>query len=508
MPSTNVETFAAELKVPPEVLLEQLRAAGVKKGSATDSLSEADKERLLTALRNAHGGSDAPKKKISVVRKQTSEIKQADATGKARTIQVEVRKRRTFVKRDAAEPQVPEQPPVEATPAPAPAPTISSNAVIDEEQRKLRAEEERRNQELLERQARELREKTERLEREKAREVEAAAEAARREQAAREEAERVAKARAEGDARAEREAQAAAEIASKAAADAAEAARVAQRDAEAMAESRRRAEEEVAAINRLLTASRQPPPPPPAPPPPAPAAAAAPGPAGAGGAAARRTGTLHRTAAAPGAAPAAGADARKHVKSEKLSSTWQEEAAKRRQLKTRGDGGANTGWRGARGPRRGGDRHGGDRHGGGYQQQVEAVVRDVHVPETITVTELAHKMAVKAAEVIKRLMKLGQMVTINQVLDQETAMILVEEMATRPRRPSWTIPKPCSRTSRVRLPMRPCCRVRRLSPSWATSTTARPRCSTTSAAPRLRLARPAVSPSILAPITSKRHAAL
>ena len=55
-------------------------------------------------------------------------------------------------------------------------------------------------------------------------------------------------------------------------------------------------------------------------------------------------------------------------------------------------------------------------------------MREVHVPETITVAELAHKMAVKASEVIKQLMKLGQMVTINQVLDQETAMILVEEM--------------------------------------------------------------------------------
>ncbi len=50
------------------------------------------------------------------------------------------------------------------------------------------------------------------------------------------------------------------------------------------------------------------------------------------------------------------------------------------------------------------------------------------MPETITVAELAHKMSVKAAEVIKALMKMGSMVTINQVLDQETAIILVEEM--------------------------------------------------------------------------------
>src|SRR4029450_8032588 len=58
----------------------------------------------------------------------------------------------------------------------------------------------------------------------------------------------------------------------------------------------------------------------------------------------------------------------------------------------------------------------------------EQQVKQVHVPETISVADLAHKMSVKAAEVIKQLMKLGQMVTINQQLDQETAMILVEEM--------------------------------------------------------------------------------
>ncbi|MBR4736170.1 MAG: translation initiation factor IF-2, partial [Rhodocyclaceae bacterium] len=63
-----------------------------------------------------------------------------------------------------------------------------------------------------------------------------------------------------------------------------------------------------------------------------------------------------------------------------------------------------------------------------FQAPTEPVVREVHVPETITVADLAHKMAVKAAEVIKVLMKMGTMVTINQVLDQETAMIVVEEM--------------------------------------------------------------------------------
>lgn len=63
-----------------------------------------------------------------------------------------------------------------------------------------------------------------------------------------------------------------------------------------------------------------------------------------------------------------------------------------------------------------------------FQAPTEPVVHEVTVPETITVAELAHKMAVKAVEVIKTLMKMGMMVTINQVLDQETALIVVEEM--------------------------------------------------------------------------------
>jgi len=65
---------------------------------------------------------------------------------------------------------------------------------------------------------------------------------------------------------------------------------------------------------------------------------------------------------------------------------------------------------------------------GGFQAPTEPIVHEVYVPETISVADLAHKMAVKATEVIKTLMKMGSMVTINQVLDQETAMIVVEEL--------------------------------------------------------------------------------
>ncbi|MEE9478267.1 MAG: translation initiation factor IF-2 associated domain-containing protein, partial [Roseateles sp.] len=102
MAVTTVAQFAAELNKPAGTLLEQLQAAGVKKSSVDDALSESDKERLLDHLRTAHGTAGADRKKITLVKKSTTEIKQADASGKARTIQVEVRKKRTFVKRDDA----------------------------------------------------------------------------------------------------------------------------------------------------------------------------------------------------------------------------------------------------------------------------------------------------------------------------------------------------------------------------------------------------------------------
>ncbi|MBL8303982.1 MAG: translation initiation factor IF-2, partial [Ideonella sp.] len=143
-------------------------------------------------------------------------------------------------------------------------------------------------------------------------------------------------------------------------------------------------------------------------------------------------GTIHKPAGTPGApgpTTAAKPGDKKSVKSEKLSSSWADDAAKKRGLKTRGDApagaSARPGWRAPRGGRRG------ERNDGApstFVAPVEMQVQEVHVPETISVSDLAHKMSVKASEVIKQLMKLGQMVTINQQLDQETAMIVVEEM--------------------------------------------------------------------------------
>ena len=154
-------------------------------------------------------------------------------------------------------------------------------------------------------------------------------------------------------------------------------------------------------------------------------------------------GTIHKKPGVPGApgttaAAAAKPGDKKSVKSEKLSSSWADDAKKRGGVKpgaTPAPGGARPSAGGWRAPSRGGagGRRGGrnDDRGGmssNFVAPVEMQVQEVHVPETISVADLAHKMSIKASEVIKQLMKLGQMVTINQQLDQETAMILVEEM--------------------------------------------------------------------------------
>ena len=105
MSATTVTQFAVELKMPVSALLDQLSKAGVGKGDANDTLNDQDKARLLDYLRRAHG--DESKTKITLTRKQTSEIKATDAHGRARTVQVEVRKKRVLMKRETGE-HVPE----------------------------------------------------------------------------------------------------------------------------------------------------------------------------------------------------------------------------------------------------------------------------------------------------------------------------------------------------------------------------------------------------------------
>ncbi|GHC96405.1 hypothetical protein GCM10007320_50300 [Pseudorhodoferax aquiterrae] len=447
MSTTTVAEFASELKKPAETLLEQLKGAGVAKSSSADTLSETDKQKLLSYLQASHGTQSAERKKITLVKKSTTEIKQADASGRARTIQVEVRKKRTFIKRDdAAEGEVQTEGHEEAERA----------AAEREEAELARREEEARQQaEALRRQEEELaeqrrqRDEQERRDREAAEQAEreaaaaaAAAEAARKsaEQAqAQADAARAAEAKpAAAPAPAPAPAPAAAPAPDKAApAAAAPAAAKARADEEAaraneLAERRRKAEAEAAAIRSMMAApkkvlvAKKEEPKPVA----KPAEAAKPG----------VKGTLHKPTT-PGARPAVGArpgapapagpggGSGKEIKSAKTSSAWAGDPAKKKAIPTRGDssGGVGRGnWRSGPRGRRGDSRDQRDDHM--QSAPAEARVIEVHVPETITVSELAHKMSIKASEVIKHLMKLGQMATINQPLDQDTAMIVVEEM--------------------------------------------------------------------------------
>ena len=435
MSSTTVAEFANELKKSTDTLLDQLKSAGVAKASASDVLTDADKHSLLSFLQAAHGTASPDRKKITLVKKQTTEIKQADATGKARTIQVEVRKKRTFVRRDDDVVAAPEAAPEEVQ-ASAPA-----TPLIDDAELARREEEARRQAELIRRQEEELAQRRRDREEQEARAREAADKAAAELQAHKDsEASKKVKSKAAGEA-AEAQVQAQAEEAARNAALALEKSAAAAAASKAAADEevaravdlgdrRRKAEAEAAAIRsmmsapkRVLVAHK-----------PEPVKAPVPDPKSI-------KGTLHKPAAgstvAKPAKPAAGGPvnaapgAGKEVKSAKLSSSWAGDPAKKKAIPTRGDTGAGAGratnWRaGPRGRRGANDR---DRdHHQTASAPVEARVLEVHVPETITVAELAHKMAVKASEVIKHLMKLGQMVTINQPLDQDTAMIVVEEM--------------------------------------------------------------------------------
>ncbi len=422
MASNNVAQFATELKMPADLLLTQLRSAGVEKSSTSDPLSKDDKDKLLNHLRRTHGaGETGEKKKITVTRKETTEIKQADSSGKSRTIQVEVRKKRTFVQRDDL---------VTTKPAAPAAP------VIDAAEQARREEEARRQQELIARQEADLREKQDRLaklEAEEAAQAKAAEEQAKREaaeQAKREAAAQAAAAAAQASAGAAKADSGAAEEKAKRDAEEAkkrsdEAVKEAAERAAATERARKAVADEVAQIKLMMSQPRR--------------VIKAPEPvakpaAPAAGTPAAATGTLHKPAdkkpadAKPGDKKPGD---KKSIKSANVSSTWSDDATKRGgpSEKPRGGAGAGAGGRdGWRSGGRGGRRGHGDERESNFQAPTEAIVKDVHVPETITVAELAHKMSVKASEVIKQLMKLGQMCTINQVLDQETAMIVVEEM--------------------------------------------------------------------------------
>ena len=307
MSSTTVAEFASELKKSPDTLLEQLRSAGVAKSAPNDALSESDKQKLLGYLQASHGTASAERKKITLTKKSTSEIKQADASGKARTIQVEVRKKRTFIKRDD-EVAAPEAPAPVAAPAAAPG--------LDDAELARREEEARRQAELIRRQEEDLAEKRRQREEAEKRDAEARAAAERAAQesksaSADDQADAAAHAQAQAEARAAAKAQAEAESKARSDEEAVRAADLDSRRRKALAEAEAIRAMMAAPAKKVLVAKKP--------------EEAKPVAKAADGVRPGAKGTLHKPAVgtgrpAPSAAPA-GPGAGKEIKSAKLSSS-------------------------------------------------------------------------------------------------------------------------------------------------------------------------------------------
>jgi len=466
MDHDNVTTFARELGVPVEKLLTQLKEAGVAVTAADSPLTAADKARLLDFLKRQHGAGD--EKRITLKRKETTAIRATDASGRARTVQVEVRKKRVLVKKEevlaktqeeraklqaalrggetqpaaaptplpqsdtaaqatvapaepaevSPQPITPEAAQTQPQPAAPPAPEVggvtsaevspeppaspgpvalkepvAAAAVADQAVAKPieteqsvpsakrekggakreipTASSEKRSEDALatpQPTAKRAGERTLHA-------VLSAEEIERR----RTEAERQAKLRAiqESELRARRER---------------EAARLAAKQQADEAEKIRAANAAAAAISSAQGAAA----------------------------------TAAVTEAVSGEAATKSKEKDKSKKSKEKEREEKEKAARKAGLKVRAFDDVDGSWKGKGVKKKSGRRSDNETHA--FQAPAEPVVREVYVPETITVSELAHAMAVKAVDLIKTLMRMGVMATINQVLDQETAMLAVEEM--------------------------------------------------------------------------------
>ncbi|MCF8158770.1 MAG: translation initiation factor IF-2 [Burkholderiaceae bacterium] len=357
MGQTSVLQFASELGLPAELLLEQLKSAGVSKVASSDQLSEQDKTLLLDYLRKEHGAQE-PKNKITLVRKQNTEIKKTDSSGKARTIQVEVRKKRVVVRTDeTAEAAVPSVQAVEEIPL-VTEPEVIDVLEVNEEVTVVAEAQEPLVAEVIE---------------EISEAVEEAPKAVKSVKPSLLSTEQIAQRANEAKRHATLMAMQMEDVRKK------------------QELTQKRLDDEAQKATEAAVAAKK-----------------------------LSEGTLHKPAPKEGAKTED-----KAAKKGNKNKEWADAEKKKRGIKTRGDTGMNQGWRGQKNKSKS---HKDDDSEHAFNAPTEPIVHEVLVPETITVADLAHKMAVKAGEVIKALMKMGMMVTINQVLDQETAIIIVEEM--------------------------------------------------------------------------------
>ncbi len=311
MADVTVEQFADVLKVPVEKLLAQLDEAGIKVSGSGDTISDDAKLELLTHLRRSHGRDDAAPmdaapRRITLKRKSQSELKLSGAQGRSRTVNVEVRKKRTYIKRN----------------------------VLEEQAAKEQEELDRQRREAEEKAAAEKREQ-ERLAAEKEAAVKAEEEKREQEEKARKEAEQEA------------------------------------RDAEIKA-----AKEAADERARLEKAEQD----------------------------ARTRRTKEKPKVAPKRPETKYGRKELHVAGDKSGRRKRKAPMRRRAVSLGGD----------------------SQHG--FERPTAPVVREVEIPESISVSDLAQRMAVKGNEVVKVLFNMGAMVTINQVIDQDTATLVVEEL--------------------------------------------------------------------------------
>ena len=365
MAETTVKKLADIVGTPVEKLLSQMKDAGLPHGDASEVVSDEQKQQLLAHLRKSHGAADTEAKKITLKRKSTSTIKTTGAAGKSKTVNVEVRKKRTYVKREALEEQEREE----------------AERKAAEEAARLAEEEKRKAEEAAKRQA------EEEAASKKEEEAKARAEAERKaagEKAAEEKTKRVSvpkTATAKKPAKTETpEEKAKREEAERKQREADEAKRKQE------AEARKKAEEEAA----RRTAEE----------------------------AARIAAELEKRGDQEEKKPEEEEDKGSSivVAAQEASYQREERQSRRRRRKPKSAGVAHGQMKSSMNKQH------------GFKTPTEKKIYEVEVPETITVGDLAQRMNIKAKELIKAMMKMGEMATVNQFIDQETAFLLVEEM--------------------------------------------------------------------------------
>ena len=365
MAETTVKKLADIVGTPVEKLLSQMKDAGLPHGDASEVVSDEQKQQLLAHLRKSHGAADTEAKKITLKRKSTSTIKTTGAAGKSKTVNVEVRKKRTYVKREALEEQEREE----------------AERKAAEEAARLAEEEKRQAEEAAKRQA------EEEAASKKEEEAKARAEAERKaagEKAAEEKTKRVSvpkTAAAKKPAKAETaEEKAKREEAERKQREADEAKRKQE------AETRKKAEEEAA----RRTAEE----------------------------AARIAAELEKRGDQEEKKPEEEEDKGSSivVAAQEASYQREERQSRRRRRKPKSAGVAHGQMKSSMNKQH------------GFKTPTEKKIYEVEVPETITLGDLAQRMNIKAKELIKAMMKMGEMATVNQFIDQETAFLLVEEM--------------------------------------------------------------------------------